>query len=683
MKESVEQSSASKAKGLILIRNLFTGKLKNKLIAWFLVVSFIPLISTSLYVYYTVSTKLIEKQNDSYVSLVQSKANTMDMFLRERMSEIQLLATTSDIRSDDNTQKMKYIQSLTKTTDKYDGNTFIGADGLVKADTFEKSVGIDLGSRPFFKNGLEGKVTYTDVILAKTTGQRSIIMAAPVKQADDRVKGVLTGLVNFEGFTSDILKDLYIDNGVGYPIVVDNQGKIQLHPNKELIGKTVKEAKLTNGLADILAGVKAESTSYVYNEAGKNYSVAYAPVPTTGYSLYLHIPEDSITAAVSSIKTNVTIIVLLVSLAVIFIAIVIAQQITRPIVAVAYAAERVSKGDLSQEALQVKTHDEVGKLTGAVNTMITTLRGFILQVNRTAQDVATSAEELSANAEHTSKATEHIAMAIQDVADGTEKQLKNVEESVHSIREVAEGVQQIATNAQSVANSALTASESADIGNQAIQVVMNQMESIHVTVNSINDTIKRLGQRSAAIDNIVKVMSDIAGQTNLLALNAAIEAARAGEHGRGFAVVAGEVRKLSEQSGESTKQITELIEAIQSETTVAIESMEQGTREVAVGIDVVNQAGASFNEIMQSVLQVTTQIQEVTAYSMQMNKSTDYAVEQVNFITNVAEKSAEGTQDVSAATEEQLAAMEQVSSSAQSLAKMAEDLQIYLRQFKV
>ncbi len=681
MKEHVGQSSVSKAQGLM--RNLFTGKLKNKLIAWFLVVSFIPLISTSLYVYYTVSTKLIEKQNDSYVSLVQSKANTMDMFLRERMSEIQLLATTSDIRSDDNEQKMKYIQSLKKTTDKYDGNTFIGADGLVKADTFEKSVGIDLGSRPFFKNGLEGKVTYTDVILAKTTGQRSIIMAAPVKQADDRVKGVLTGLVNFEGFTSDILKDLYIDNGVGYPIVVDNQGKIQLHPNKELIGKTVEEAKLTNGLATILAGDKAKSTSYVYNEAGKNYSVAYAPVPTTGYSLYLHIPEDSITAAVSSIKTNVTIIVLLVSLVVIFIAIVIAQQITRPIVAVAYAAERVSKGDLSQEALQVKTHDEVGKLTGAVNTMITTLRGFILQVNRTAQDVAMSAEELSANAEHTSKATEHIAMAIQDVADGTEKQLKNVEESVHSIREVAEGVQQIATNAQSVANSALTASESADIGNQAIQVVMNQMQSIHVTVNSINDTIKRLGQRSAAIDNIVKVMSDIAGQTNLLALNAAIEAARAGEHGRGFAVVAGEVRKLSEQSGESTKQITELIEAIQSETTIAIESMEQGTREVAIGIDVVNQAGASFNEIMQSVLQVTTQIQEVTAYSMQMNKSTDYAVEQVNFITNVAEKSAEGTQDVSAATEEQLAAMEQVSSSAQSLAKMAEDLQIYLRQFKV
>lgn len=681
MKEHVRQSSASKAQGLI--RNLFTGKLKNKLIAWFLVVSFIPLISTSLYVYYTVSTKLIEKQNDSYVSLVNSTANTMDMFLRQRMSEIQLLATTSDIRSDDNEQKMKYIQSLKKTTDKYDGNTFIGADGLVKADTFAKSVGIDLGSRPFFKNGLEGKVTYTDVILAKTTGERSIIMAAPVKGSDDSVKGVLTGLVNFEGFTTDILKDLYIDNGVGYPIVVDNQGKIQLHPNKELIGKTIEEAKLTKGLADIIAGDKAKSTSYVYNEDGKNYSVAYAPVPSTGYSLYLHIPEDSITAAVSSIKTNVTIIVLLVSLAVIFIAIFIAQQITRPIVAVAYAAERVSKGDLSQEALKVKTHDEVGKLTGSVNTMITTLRGFIQQVNQTAQDVATSAEELSANAEHTSKATEHIAMAIQDVADGTEKQVKNVEESVRSIREVAEGVQQIATNAQSVANSAVTASESADIGHQAIQLVMNQMQSIHDTVNSINETVKRLGQRSAAIDNIVKVMSDIAGQTNLLALNAAIEAARAGEHGLGFAVVAGEVRKLSEQSGESTKQITELIVAIQSETTVAIESMEQGTREVAVGIDVVNQAGASFNEIMQSVQQVLTQIQEVTAYSVQMNQSTEYAVEQVNFITDVAEKSAEGTQDVSAATEEQLAAMEQVNSSAQSLAKMAEDLQMYLRQFKV
>ncbi|MBH5316396.1 methyl-accepting chemotaxis protein [Paenibacillus sp. GSMTC-2017] len=682
MKKHVK-SNEKDAPKIALEGKVFKGKLKNRLIGWFLIVSLIPLVLTSIFVYSTASSKLIEKQSDAYVSLVKSRAEMMDQYFKERMSEMKILATTTDIRTDDTVAKMTFIQSLKKNAPHYDGNTFIGTDGKVKADTFEKSVGIDLGERPFFKNAMQGKETYTDVILAKTTGQRSIIVAVPVKQADGKVTGALTGLVNFEKFTNEIFKSLYIDNGVGYPIVVDNLGKIQLHKNKELIGKTAEEAKLTPGLVTILGQEKSEATSFAYSDAGKNYTVAYASVPTAGYNIYMHIPEDSITAAVSSIQSSVFLIVVAVSLLVILLAYFIAQQITRPIVAVAEAAERVSSGDLNQEELTVKSNDEVGKLTSAVNTMIRTLRQFIQQVNRTAQNVATSAEELSANAEHTSKATEHIAMSIQEVADGSEKQVQNVEESVRSIHQVAEGVQQISNNAQSVADSALNASESADMGNRKLQSVMQQMQSIHNTVNTINGTVKQLGQRSAAIDNIVQVISGIAAQTNLLALNAAIEAARAGEHGRGFAVVAGEVRKLSEQSTQSTEQIAGLLASIQSETAIAIDAIEEGTREVAIGMDVVNQAGVAFTEILDSVQQVAAQIQEVTTYSIQMNSNTENAVEQVNVITEIAGRSAEGTQNVSAATEEQLAAMEQVSASATSLAQMAEDLQSYLRQYKV
>lgn len=210
---------------------------------------------------------------------------------------------------------------------------------------------------------------------------------------------------------------------------------------------------------------------------------------------------------------------------------------------------------------------------------------------------------------------------------------------------------------------------------------MSQMQLIHSTVNEIAGIVKRLGDSSQEIGQIVQVITDIAQQTNLLSLNAAIEAARAGEQGRGFAVVADEVRKLAEESAKSAQQIEQLITTIQTESHTAVLSMEKGTKEVALGIEVVNEAGSSFVQISESVAQVASKIQEVQAYSQQMTASTEQAVYLIEQISKVAENSADGTQNVSAATEEQLAAVEQVSSSAESLARVAEKLQDQVRKF--
>jgi methyl-accepting chemotaxis protein len=116
------------------------------------------------------------------------------------------------------------------------------------------------------------------------------------------------------------------------------------------------------------------------------------------------------------------------------------------------------------------------------------------------------------------------------------------------------------------------------------------MRLIHDTVQDLSKVIRGLGERSKEIGEIVAVITKISSQTNLLALNAAIEAARAGEHGRGFAVVADEVRKLAEQSAQSAQQISELITHIQKETLNAVQSMDQATKEVQSGLDVVDSA---------------------------------------------------------------------------------------------
>lgn len=665
------------------IRKEKFGMLRKKIIALFLLVALIPLIATSVYIFQSNSSVLIDKQTVSYEKLVAGTATGINQFITERMAEMKILASTTDIKSTDSAAKTKFLRKFTESSKKFDGNTFISPNGIVTADTNEKSIGINLSERPFFKQGLKGQETYTEVILAKTTGKRSIIVATPVKGENDEILGVLTGLVNFEAFMDDYTKDLNIDNGVGYPVVVDSNGLIQLHHNKELIGKKVTESGVSPKLMEILKLGNKSAGSITYENNGQSYLVAYSPIQQTGYGLYLHLPVETITQEVTSSMKQVIFIVLLVVAIVSAIAYYVGRKITKPIVEVAAVAERVSNGDLTVERLQIRSKDEVGQLARSVNAMVDRLAAFISQVNFTAVEVAASAEELSANADQTSKATQQIALTIEQMADGTEKQLHDVEVSVNSIKEVAGGLQQVAVNAQYVTNSVIEASKTAGEGNQAIQSVITQMNSINQKVNEIAVIVSSLGARSAEIENIVKVISEMAVQTNLLSLNAAIEAARAGEHGRGFAIVAGEVRKLAEQSAQSAGRISQLISTIQNETQLAVESMEQGTNEVALGIEVVNEAGKSFELIQQSINQVVVQIQEVTEYSQQMQNDTGQAVELVSQISEVAKLSADGTQNVSAATQEQLASVEEVTSSAESLANMAEDLQNIVKEFKV
>ncbi|TKI58434.1 methyl-accepting chemotaxis protein [Brevibacillus antibioticus] len=658
------------------------NKLRNKMILWFLVVAVIPLTAVSLFITSSFSSILIDKQKSSYVDLTSSTAIAMDQYLDRRMTEIQVLARTSDIQSDDAAAKNEFIRKFTEEMKLYDGNTFIASDGKVTADTFPKSVGINLGERQFFKDGMQDKPSFSDVLVAKTTGNRSIIVASPVKGKNNEKLGVLTGLVNVDDFASTFLKNLKVGND-GYPILVDNKDHIQYHPTQDLIGKPLAQSALPQPLMEILKSGKTEKGSYNYSDNGKEYVVTYSPIPKTNFGLYLHIPVESITSAVSSVTTMVTIIVIIVVAVVIAIAYVVSRQISRPIAAVASVANRISEGELTVQPLQIRTKDEVGQLSQSVNTMVLNLRTIIQQVNDTASDLASSAEELSVNSDHTSKATEQIAITIQEVAYGAEKQVKSVEESVTAIQGVSTGAQLVATNAQQAAESALDASQIAVEGNQALQVVISQMQSIENTVGNIADIVKRLGNSSQEIGQIVQVITAIAEQTNLLALNAAIEAARAGEQGRGFAVVADEVRKLAEQSAQSAQQIKLLITTIQLESNQAVVSMEQGTKEVATGLMVVNNAGKSFEQIQDAVTQVASQIQEVKSYSEQMSLGTKQVVELVGVIEEVAENSADGTQSVSAATEEQLAAMEEVNSSATSLARIAEELQSHVSKFKI
>lgn len=384
--------------------------------------------------------------------------------------------------------------------------------------------------------------------------------------------------------------------------------------------------------------------------------------------------------AASSMAIIFTIIALLLGIT---LAILISRRIRIPIQIMAKAAEVIASGDLTVEAIRVKNQDEIGALADSFNKMSSGLRETILKVSQSAEQVAASAEQLNASAEESSQATQNIAMTIQEVSIGSDKQAQNTEETAKSVNAIAASAEQIAVSAQNVSMSALNASEIATEGANSISLAIQQMDSIHTTVEGLVDSAERLGQRSKEIEQIVNVITDIATQTNLLSLNAAIEAARAGEHGRGFAVVADEVRKLAEQSGQSAKKIVDLIGHIQTDIDEAIRSTGVATTETQTGIQVVTTAGVSFTKIQNAVQEVSSQIQEVSAAVEEMSAETEQIVQTIDQISEIAVSNASGTQTVSAAAQEQLASMEEIAASATSLAQMAEELQNLVGQFKI
>ncbi|MGO4499194.1 methyl-accepting chemotaxis protein [Paenibacillus sp. 2RAB27] len=364
------------------------------------------------------------------------------------------------------------------------------------------------------------------------------------------------------------------------------------------------------------------------------------------------------------------------------IALLLSRIIIGPINVLMNVAQSIAGGDLTR-TITSRSKDEVGKLTDSFSRMILNLQELIREVNASSQDVADSSKQLSASAEETSAASNEIATSIQAVARGAESQGLTSNESARAMEEMSIGIQRIAETSSSVSEVSMDASEKARHGNESLQQVIRQMESIRATVDRTASMVQKLDKQSIEIGSIVSVISSIATQTNLLALNAAIEAARAGEHGRGFAVVAGEVRKLAEQSGTSANQIIGLIEQIQQGTQLAVEAMNEGTREVHTGIVVVHEAGEAFQLILQAIDQVADQIRDVSAVAEEMSAGSEQVTASVIESSNIAQQSASAAQNVAGSAEQQLAALQEVAAFANDLNSMSLRLQQAVGKFKL
>jgi twitching motility protein PilJ len=289
----------------------------------------------------------------------------------------------------------------------------------------------------------------------------------------------------------------------------------------------------------------------------------------------------------------------------------------------------LAEGDLTVHA--TVTEDITGAIADSVNYSIDALRKLVTTINATAVEVSSSSENTKGTA--------------QRLADASNYQAREIASASAAIADMAESIEQVSKNAASSAEVAQRSVEIAHKGAQTVSRTIDGMGTIREQIQETSKRIKRLGESSQEIGDIVSLINDIADQTNILALNAAIQASTAGEAGRGFAVVADEVQRLAERAGNATKQIEALVKTIQSDTNEAVISMEQSTANVVSGAKLAEDAGEALSEIEGVSTQLATLIQSISQAARQQSSAAANITNTMNVIQEITMQTSEGTND--------------------------------------
>jgi twitching motility protein PilJ len=302
--------------------------------------------------------------------------------------------------------------------------------------------------------------------------------------------------------------------------------------------------------------------------------------------------------------------------------------------------QNVADGDLTQQA--TVTEDITGAIADSVNYTVEELRNLVGSVQKTSALVAST--------------TTQVASSSTELLSASTKQLADIQQAGNSVREMAGRITEasgLADESAAVAKQFLAAANS---GLSAVQSTMGGMNTIRNQIQETAKRMKRLGESSQEIGEITDLISDITEQTNVLALNAAIQAASAGEAGRGFTVVAEEVQRLAERSGDATRQISNLVKAIQSDTQEVVASMEQSTNGVVAGAQLSENAGAALSEIDRISRQLTGLIERISATTASEAKAANIVAATIQSISAVTERTSEGTK-INAKMVQELSAM--------------------------
>lgn len=474
-----------------------------------------------------------------------------------------------------------------------------------------------------------------------------------------------------------------IDSSYGY--IVSTDGTMLYHPTAEKIGQPVENETVKKIVAEVKAGKtpEPEVVSYMFDGTRK-YAACY--VSENGFIFVMTADDTDLLKAANKLQARGIGTAVVVLTFGVFVAWICARRMTRPLIRVTSAVDRIAGFDLTEDPELIaldKNKGETGAIAHAVLHMKQALRSMVQQIREQSVNIHQASGQLEENATATSGNVDSVETAVNEIATGATSQATETQRATEDVVMMGTMIENTSTQVENLNSAAVEMSNASASARDALEELNHINEKAIESIEVIYQQTHTTNESALKIKDVTELIASIAEETNLLSLNASIEAARAGDAGKGFAVVASQIQKLAEQSNASTKKIDDIIHMLLTDSENAVHTMEEVREVMHQQSEKVEQTKQVFGSVNQGIDQSISGMETISEHTRQLDHARENIVDTVQNLSAIAQENAASTEETNAVVMEIGGVMQQISGNAQELRRIADILEKNVETFKL